>query len=77
MKSSCSELQRSPNKFDFDVSKFVPNEEILMLSELPCLSNFQKVCIKVVCEREVEEVIIKQAYVIGDSSGYKYDCYLG
>lgn len=35
-----SELQRSPNKFDFDVNKFVPNEEILMLSELPCLSKY-------------------------------------
>lgn len=45
-----------------------------MLSELPCLSTFQKVCVKVkvVCEWEVEEVkdgLIEQEYVIGDSSG--------
>ena len=65
-----SEFQKSPKKFDADdVNKFMRHDEVVMLSELSRLSNFQKVCVKVkvICERDVEEVkngLIKQEYVI-------------
>ena len=69
-----SQLQKSPKKFDFDMSKFEYNDEVLMLNELPRLSNFQKVSVKVkvVSEKEVEIVkggLRKQEYIIADSSG--------
>ena len=40
-----SELQRSPTKFDIDISKFVCHGEVT-LDELPQLSNFQRVSVR-------------------------------
>ena len=69
---SSSELQRSPMKFDIDMSKFVCHGEIT-LDELPQLSNFQRVSvkIKVVIKKEAEVLkggLLKQECVVGDAT---------
>ena len=56
-----SQLQRSPKKFDFDMSRFEYHDEVLMLNELPRLSNFQYVSVKVKVVSEKEVDIVKGA----------------
>lgn len=73
MVRNSSSLEKSPTKFNVDMKGLVC-DSVVMLNQLAELPNFQtvNVRIKVIKEKEAEVVkngLVKQEYVIADSSG--------
>ena len=68
-----TELHKSTKKFDVAASMFVVNDNLVMLEEIPRLSNYQRVSVrvKVMAEEEAIEVkkgLVKQEYAIADAT---------
>ena len=65
-----SDFEKSPTKYDVDVSKFSCD---ITLNELSHLANFQKVDVRVNVVGESDRVkvkdLMKQEYIIGDATG--------
>ena len=63
-----TELHKSTKKFDVAASMFVVNDNLVMLEEIPRLSNYRRVSVrvKVMAEEEAIEGLVKQEYAIAD-----------
>ena len=69
-----SDFEKSPTKYDVDVSKFsCDSPSDITLNELSHLANFQKVDVRVKVVGESDPVkvkdLMKQEHIIGDATG--------
>ena len=69
-----TELHTSPRKFNVESSMFDRLDDLVMVQEIPKLSNYQRVSVRVKVlaqeeEIEVKKGLLKQEYMIADATG--------
>ena len=69
-----TELHTSPRKFNVESSIFDRLDDLVMVQEIPKLSNYQRVSVRVKVlaqeeEIEVKKGLLKQEYIIADATG--------
>ena len=57
-----TELHKSPKKFDVAASMFVVNNNLVMLEEIPRLSNYRRVSVRVKVMAEEEAIEVKKGW---------------
>ena len=66
-----TELHSSPKKFNVEPSMFNKLDDLVTVEELPKLSNYQRVSVrvKVLVQEEEKKGLLKQEYIIADATG--------